>query len=50
MAVGKIARRSPHRVAKDIALIQRFFEAMSQVREDAEACWFGDLSVSFQLA
>ncbi|KAL8623767.1 hypothetical protein ACOMHN_054073 [Nucella lapillus] len=34
VAVGKIARRSPHRVAKDIALIQRFFEAMCQ--EDPE--------------
>ncbi|XP_076462653.1 proteasome adapter and scaffold protein ECM29-like isoform X2 [Babylonia areolata] len=34
VAVGKIARRSPHRVAKDIALIQRFFEAMCQ--EDTE--------------
>ncbi|XP_070194752.1 proteasome adapter and scaffold protein ECM29-like isoform X2 [Littorina saxatilis] len=34
VAVGKIARRSPARVAKDIALIQQFFEAMCQ--EDTE--------------
>nr|KAG5691476.1 hypothetical protein BaRGS_026251 [Batillaria attramentaria] len=34
VAVGKIARRSPHRVAKDIALVQQFFDAMCQ--EDTE--------------
>ncbi|XP_046357928.2 proteasome adapter and scaffold protein ECM29-like isoform X1 [Haliotis rufescens] len=34
IAVGKIARRSPQRVAKDITLVQKFFEAVCQ--EDNE--------------
>ncbi|XP_055956267.1 proteasome adapter and scaffold protein ECM29 [Patella vulgata] len=34
VAVGKIARRSPERVAKDITLIQQFFESVCQ--EDVE--------------
>ena len=34
VAVGKIVRRSPHLVTKDITLLQTFFEAVC--REDAE--------------
>ncbi|KAK3091483.1 hypothetical protein FSP39_020174, partial [Pinctada imbricata] len=34
VAVGKIVRRSPHLVSKDVGLVQKFFDAMSQ--EDSE--------------
>ena len=33
VAIGKIVRRSPHLVSKDIGLVQKFFDAMSRVCE-----------------
>ena len=33
MAIGKIAKRSPQLITKDIALLQTFFDAMSKVSE-----------------
>ena len=31
VAVGKIGRRSPHRLNKDIQIVQTFFDALCQV-------------------
>ena len=31
VAVGKLAKRAPHLVSKDLALLQTFFDALSKV-------------------